>query len=434
MRAWVTLIAALVFAGTASACNCITPSDTTPFTSRNMPSTYGSSCAAWDDGDCTRHDCTPGYGCDDYYTRTLMGSWCCSPWCFVTGTDCPDAQESTLSTGLYYSYTFCDGTLTNFDSSSSSSAEVGIGASESSSGSSACPWSATVSFEDANAFQCFGSYCSMCDEFQASPLTSTTWERVKGEWEWITENVDNVSDGMVSCRTTGAGDILWTGDDGTQAGSGGGTPLTQWTSFALDTRIRPDSGFGDAGVIFLATAVSSTNDAGRYYYVGLYPGSGEVVLGFMDGNWNRLSSAYAGIQQSRWYELRVVVDPAPAATSSSKDPQVRIRVSIDGQLLITQIHGMYVTGGVGLRGFRCAASYDLLHVTASFDGDGYDQCPPSPPLVWTPPPSLGGGSVVGPIVAFVLIGAGVSVYRKYKRNEQSQGATPQGATPQGASA
>ena len=41
---------------------------------------YGSYCAAWEDGDCTRHGGGDKALCDVMWPTYTPGTWCCQPW------------------------------------------------------------------------------------------------------------------------------------------------------------------------------------------------------------------------------------------------------------------------------------------------------------------------------------------------------------------
>eukprot|EP00931_Biecheleriopsis_adriatica_P080838 TRINITY_DN5417_c0_g3_i1.p1 TRINITY_DN5417_c0_g3~~TRINITY_DN5417_c0_g3_i1.p1 ORF type:complete len:915 (-),score=121.55 TRINITY_DN5417_c0_g3_i1:108-2852(-) len=59
---------------------------------------YGLSCDAWDE-----------IKCDKWWGKDAVGPWCCQNWCY-SSKDCPDAFESQLLPGTYYSYKACKGT------------------------------------------------------------------------------------------------------------------------------------------------------------------------------------------------------------------------------------------------------------------------------------------------------------------------------------
>lgn len=81
-----------------STCQCNTTYSLPLAISNQVPpagygSTYGKNCAA--------HDNTY---CDKWWGDTAVGKWCCREWCYVTSKkDCPDAFESQLVDGLYWS-------------------------------------------------------------------------------------------------------------------------------------------------------------------------------------------------------------------------------------------------------------------------------------------------------------------------------------------
>ena len=94
--------------------------------------TYGSYCAAWEDGACSpdnagpfsagpKHTCGTLTGCSDLwatdYDFSLNQPWCCDSWCYVDVATCTEevqeeygitASPSWLNVpGLYYSYGAC---------------------------------------------------------------------------------------------------------------------------------------------------------------------------------------------------------------------------------------------------------------------------------------------------------------------------------------
>eukprot|EP00931_Biecheleriopsis_adriatica_P051510 TRINITY_DN29885_c0_g1_i1.p1 TRINITY_DN29885_c0_g1~~TRINITY_DN29885_c0_g1_i1.p1 ORF type:complete len:888 (-),score=122.93 TRINITY_DN29885_c0_g1_i1:208-2685(-) len=56
---------------------------------------YGLTCGAWDQDKC-----------DQWWGKDAVGGWCCSNWCYAS-KDCPDAFQSSVLDGVFYSYKAC---------------------------------------------------------------------------------------------------------------------------------------------------------------------------------------------------------------------------------------------------------------------------------------------------------------------------------------
>ena len=127
------LIALVVLRGANGNCGCTGTGPGSEGLSRGLPVTYGTSCAAWDDGDCSQHACGTLQQCNELYPDTTAGLWCCRPWCYVSSScTLNDVQPTTVGTNaLYYSYQACSVDVTYNDTT--------------------CPWQQDVSFEEAAA-------------------------------------------------------------------------------------------------------------------------------------------------------------------------------------------------------------------------------------------------------------------------------------------
>jgi hypothetical protein len=166
------------------------------------------------------------------------------------------------------------------------------------------------------------------EDFADDP--SGTWTDISGTWSW------DGSDTYQSSDTT-AGANTWIGP-------------RSWTDYVVEVVIRPDASSGDPGVMSRAQSVSAVNDDGESYYVGLYPNSGDVALGYQDGNWHELSRAAGGVSTGTWYTLQ------HRMSGNAHE------VWLDGTLLISLTNGKYHSGSVGLRTYVSPASYDELIV------------------------------------------------------------------------
>jgi hypothetical protein len=114
--------------------------------------------------------------------------------------------------------------------------------------------------------------------------------------------------------------------------------------------MRPDHSSNDPGFMTRVQAVSASNDHGESYYVGLYPSSDQVVLGYQDGGWNVVRSASVTIDSGVWYTLQ--------HRMAGSDHEVWL----DGSLIISDNDSSYAWGSIGLRTYRSPASYDYILV------------------------------------------------------------------------
>ena len=166
------------------------------------------------------------------------------------------------------------------------------------------------------------------DDFTGDP--SATWTDISGAWSWDGSDV-------LACTDTTAGANTWIGSE-------------SWSDYVVEVVMRPDSGSNDPGVMTRAQSVSASNDGGYSYYVGLYPDSDSVVLGYQNGGWNVVDSAGATINSGTWYTLQ------HRMSGSAHE------VWLDGSLLISANDSTYSWGSVGFRTYRSPASYDYVLV------------------------------------------------------------------------
>ncbi|CAK9112719.1 Nuclear distribution protein nudF 2 (Lissencephaly-1 homolog 2) (LIS-1 2) [Durusdinium trenchii] len=117
----------------AGNCACTNIGPGSAGVSRGLPVEYGTSCAAWDDGDCSAHACGTLQQCNELYPDSTSGLWCCRAWCYVSAScTLTDVQPTTVgSSSLYYSYQACSVAVSYNDTT--------------------CPWQQDVSFEEAAA-------------------------------------------------------------------------------------------------------------------------------------------------------------------------------------------------------------------------------------------------------------------------------------------
>jgi len=96
----------------AAGCDCLnTTWPAAALNAKKLPLDYGKYCAAWEDGDATKHSVGNLTTCHEMWPDMVVDDWCCQPWCFVNKTTCPDAVMSSVdptapeAEQLYYSYT-----------------------------------------------------------------------------------------------------------------------------------------------------------------------------------------------------------------------------------------------------------------------------------------------------------------------------------------
>ncbi len=166
------------------------------------------------------------------------------------------------------------------------------------------------------------------DDFVDDPASS--WADISGSWSW-----DGY--GTFANTSTTAGANTWIG-------------ARSWTDYVVEVVMRPDHSSNDPGFMTRVQAVSASNDHGESYYVGLYPSSDQVVLGYQDGGWNVVRSASVTIDSGVWYTLQ--------HRMAGSDHEVWL----DGSLIISDSDSSYAWGSIGLRTYRSPASYDYILV------------------------------------------------------------------------
>ena len=126
----------------------------------------------------------------------------------------------------------------------------------------------------------------------------------------------------------------------------------------LETDMRVAPGQTGAGVLFRASDFRSGENGVRGYYAGLDESMSVAVLGRIDdGRWHTLGTADID-GAGPWARLKV------AASGS------RIRMFVDGALLLEVEDTTYARGAVGLRSWNAAAEWDDFVVAGLDDPDG----------------------------------------------------------------
>lgn len=81
----------------AAGCDCLnTTWPAAALNAKKLPLDYGKYCAAWEDGDATKHSVGNLTTCHEMWPDMVVDDWCCQPWCFVNKTTCPDAVMSSV--------------------------------------------------------------------------------------------------------------------------------------------------------------------------------------------------------------------------------------------------------------------------------------------------------------------------------------------------
>lgn len=165
------------------------------------------------------------------------------------------------------------------------------------------------------------------DDFTTNP-TANGWTVTSGTWSW-----SGVDDWSNTSTTSGAN--AWTG-------------LQTWTDYVVEARMKVTTNSNDAGLMFRTRAVSAVNDGGQHYYLGLYPSTNRVTLGYMNGSWNSVASGTVTIDPNIWYTVQVRM-----AGSS-------FEAYIDGTRVVNTTSSTYSSGGIGFRTYRSPATYDYI--------------------------------------------------------------------------
>eukprot|EP00929_Paragymnodinium_shiwhaense_P119363 TRINITY_DN91251_c0_g1_i1.p1 TRINITY_DN91251_c0_g1~~TRINITY_DN91251_c0_g1_i1.p1 ORF type:complete len:1000 (-),score=142.16 TRINITY_DN91251_c0_g1_i1:81-3080(-) len=127
-----------------------------------LPVEYGKECRAWEDGDCSAHQCGTATDCPAMWPNVQSGAWCCTAWCYVDAS-CTheDVGLSSLvpdnGKPLYYSYEAC---------SSQGSPKYT---------EATCPWNAELSWEAAGAAITVAEHVSQLQAHDGGPTILTTF-------------------------------------------------------------------------------------------------------------------------------------------------------------------------------------------------------------------------------------------------------------------
>ncbi|MBP3964757.1 family 43 glycosylhydrolase [Paenibacillus lignilyticus] len=182
------------------------------------------------------------------------------------------------------------------------------------------------------------------------------------ELEWVgTAYGDNFNDGNANGWTTYDG--TWSvnsGAYGVNSGAGykavaNGTSLSD---FVYEGDVKIASG-GDAGLLFRVSEPAVGGDSLKGYYAALNTNN-TVVLGKFNNSWTYLTSASFTVTPGTTYHMKVV------ASGTS----IKIYVTNMDTPVVTFTDSSYSSGGIGLRTFNSAVSFDNLVATPVF-ADGF---------------------------------------------------------------
>jgi len=160
---------------------------------------------------------------------------------------------------------------------------------------------------------------------------------VKGSWDYDNDSC------TLNNTDSGTGNIAWFGD-------GTSLPDTDYSfsSFILTVGIIPHGSQYDAGVLFRATSVSTINDYGQQYYVGLSPAINRVQFTLMDDSATQLAFGTYSMSAGLEYQLKII---ALGTTYT---------VYIDGNQVLSVTNSLFTTGSIGFRSFRNPVTYTYV--------------------------------------------------------------------------
>lgn len=127
-------------------------------------------------------------------------------------------------------------------------------------------------------------------------------------------------------------------------------PNPSLTDYVVEAILAVQDEAGDAGLTFRVQSISTANDGGAHYYVGINQLANQVVLGYMDGGYTQLASTSVAIANNRPYRLRVEVE--------GED----ISVYLDDALVISHNDDTYAFGSAGVRSFLLPVRYQSFIV------------------------------------------------------------------------
>ncbi|ANY69352.1 hypothetical protein BBD42_24865 [Paenibacillus sp. BIHB 4019] len=182
------------------------------------------------------------------------------------------------------------------------------------------------------------------------------------ELEWIGPSFgDDFSDGSDNGWTTYGGSWSVSGGAyGVNAGAGfksiaNGINLSD---FVYEGELKMASG-GDAGLLFRVSDPAIGSDALKGYYAALNTNN-TVVLGKFNSNWTYLTGASFTVTPGTTYRMKVVANGAT----------IKVYVNDMDTPVVTHSDSSYTSGGIGVRTYNSAVTFDNLTATPVF-ADGF---------------------------------------------------------------
>ena len=174
----------------------------------------------------------------------------------------------------------------------------------------------------------------------------TEWSLISGTWIW---NISNDVPNSITNIYQQLGAVTWIGDVNKES--------LNWNNYSINANIQVLNcqNTGNAGILFYAQSVSSKNNGGLQYYLGV-SGNKYISLGKMNNGYKEY--VYQKI-------INVNVDPYLSFNLSATISYNNIIVSINNvkQFMFTvDIHDYISHGSIGLRGYLCEMLYNKIFV------------------------------------------------------------------------
>eukprot|EP01083_Nonionella_stella_P072342 194996_1 len=182
-----------------------------------------------------------------------------------------------------------------------------------------------------NAYQTPFNY--LCDYENRFSVISGSWS-IDTETCWLSQN------------TSEGGNVVWLGDNDPSS--------MEWTDYTIELVVNLQSSdlesAAQAGLLFRALSVSSTNNGGQQYWVDIKKSTGirfrQAVSGQVIGNTNHNTT----INWNEDYTIRVKV----AANQFS--------IYLDNKHILDETNSDYSNGSIGIRTHRCKAIFKRLRI------------------------------------------------------------------------
>eukprot|EP01083_Nonionella_stella_P204060 744168_1 len=182
-----------------------------------------------------------------------------------------------------------------------------------------------------NAYQTPFNY--LCDYKNRFSVIHGSWS-IDTETCWLSQN------------TSEGGNVVWLGDNDPSS--------MEWTDYTIELVVNLQSSdlesAAQAGLLFRALSVSSTNNGGQQYWVDIKKSTGirfrQAVSGQVIGNTNHNTT----INWNEDYTIRVKV----AANQFS--------IYLDNKHILDETNSDYSNGSIGIRTHRCKAIFKRLRI------------------------------------------------------------------------